>query len=199
VPFERIAEEACLDGTLLAQVRRGILLRMLLLSEADRRGLVPNDGEVDPELAARFCRARGLDPAHLEGWLTANDIPPEVFSRWMREECRLAAVLSALEEEVRDRLPECLRLTGDYGPLRDRALAKEQALGAAAATGDGGVPPDAELLGWYFGQRNRRAPGDISTYAAEAGFRGSDDFLRALRREYRYALQDAREAAPAGT
>ena len=189
VPFERIAEEALLQGNLLAQVRRGILLRMLLLAEADRRR-VPTGGPAAAEILSRFCRARGLDPADLPGWLAANDIPSDMWERWMREERRLAAMLAVLEADVRERLPEYLRLTGDYGPLRDRAAAKARKLDAIFR--EGVEPPDGLALAWYFGRLDRPVPGDLATYAVDAGFRDVPELLRAVRREYLYAAENPR-------
>jgi hypothetical protein len=75
-----------------------------------------------------------------------------------------------------------LRLDGAYPALRERALAKREAL-AGAAEPDLGEADIRELVLWHALLREQPAPTSIDGYARSLGFADGAELARALWRE----------------
>ena len=65
-----------------------------------------------------------IDVAAFEHWMNNNDLSDHQFDALMIDEARVKWVQKLAEFASRSRLPEQLRLSGDYPRLVSRAVAK---------------------------------------------------------------------------
>jgi hypothetical protein len=179
---------------------RGALARHLALDEAARRGIAPT-AEAVRATAADFRRQRDLlEPAALEQWLAQQHLTPERFHELIREEVLLTRADELLGYHALRRLPDHLRLRGDYARLLARARAKQQALAAHGLLDAAAAPADVldRALAWHCARRGEPVPASLDDYARRAGFAAADECQRALLREYYYVqLTEAGDAGDA--
>jgi len=90
----------------------------------------------------------------------------------------------------RSRLPEQLRLSGDYPRLVARAVHKHRVLQSARTRNlrlESVGLTYRGLLEWYFEKvLGQTVPSDIDKYTRDLGFASPDAFRRALLKEYLY-------------
>jgi hypothetical protein len=180
-----ILDELRLQGTFEGVRARGAS-RALARVQAGRDGR-----EIEPERLGRaaedFRNARGLlDAASFQSWLASHDLDEEVLARILEGDAAQSWALSDAESE-RNALDEA-KLGEGYPAIRDRAVAKEEALAAVGELEPGlagvGVSRE-ELFDWYFREVAREpAPRDFASYAQGAGFEDESHLVRALLREY---------------
>lgn len=96
----------------------------------------------------RFRTVRGLlRRSHLDAWRTDNAATPAIFSRLLRDEAALAALLADPPPGLDAAIADQLRVTERFAPLLARARAKRAALaGAAAAASE---PERDAALVWF--------------------------------------------------
>ncbi|WP_437288943.1 TfuA-like protein [Sorangium sp. So ce406] len=186
VLIEALVEELRVSGAWRG-ARLGALMRALALAEARRQGLAVN-GEVLKATSEQFRRTRGLhDPADTEAWMTSQGLHLDGFTTLLRDEALVQRVEILFEQEIVRRLPDHLRVSGEYAALVSRALEKRKLLSSRGleepVQADSGLTSD-ELLRWYFVERlGCSMPDDIEDWARGAGFADSDDLRRAVLRE----------------
>jgi ribosomal protein S12 methylthiotransferase accessory factor YcaO len=137
-------------------------------------------------------RERGLyDPEDARRWMADNDLTRQQCALLMGQEAQVRWAQSISSLPVADRMPDQLRVDGDYPELVARARHKGRALEAAGyrdvSLADLGVEWD-DVLAWYFHQRLGTAvPADVAAFATAHGFSDQAHFRRVLGREYAYA------------
>jgi hypothetical protein len=202
---EVLLDELLLDGDLYVHALYGAMARHLALAEARRQDLAIDDDAL-AEAVADFRRFHGLADGAFDEWLAANQLNLERFRALMADEALVRRLLIyRIGWEVRRRLPDQLRVTGEYGRLAARARHKQHLLAAFEmdnpSLDDAGLTLD-ELIAWHDEYTNQ-LPGQ-STQGRVALMRFARDnpaaFSRALLREFCYlALQDEhapQQAAP---
>jgi hypothetical protein len=187
VDQQRILDEAGLAGGLPSELRRDATLRVLAVEEA-RRSAAAASADVISSVDSELARRHELkDEEAVERWCARNDLDLGGFRQLVREEAQLRWVQRALEREIASRSLDCLRLSGEYPRLAERARAKaatlyEQGLDEAGLEAAGVSASD--LLAWWFGERlEREIPADLDEYAIAIGFDDYEALERALVRE----------------
>jgi hypothetical protein len=158
------------------------------VDEAHRRGIAAT-AEARQATATEFRRQRDLlEPAALERWLADHHLTRERFHELIREEVLLLRADELLTQHTLRRLPDHLRVSGDYARLGARARAKQQVLGAHGLLDASAAPADLldHVLAWHCARRGEPVPASLDDYARRAGFAAADECERALRREYHY-------------
>jgi len=190
VTLESLLDELRLEGPKYKEHRIAALERFFALREAERLRLNV-DEQRKSAIAREFRQERDLmDVAAFERWLNDNNLKDDQFDALMDDEARVKWVQKLADFASRTRLPEQLRLSGDYPRLVARAVHKQRVLQSARkrnlrleSIGLG----YSELLQWYFKTVLRQAvPADIDKYARDLGFGSPDAFRRALLKEYLY-------------
>jgi hypothetical protein len=160
--------------------------------------------EYQQDVADQYRREQGLmRPVDVERWLADNGLSRERFAELLREQALLKWSFTRLAGEVARRLPDELRLHGQYATLLERARHKQLLLAQ-----HGWLNPSLEELGlareealrWYFDRLGRTPPADLEDYADQAGFGDSGGLIRAVLRELCYLRcldQEAGRAAAA--
>jgi hypothetical protein len=99
------------------------------------------------------------------------------------------------------RLPDHLRIMGDYGRLWARAQEKQRTLEGRGLQNPGladlGLTTET-LLHWYFDRRGQPVPPDTRQHAVHAGFADEHAFMRAVMREYCYVRARVERPANGG-
>ena len=118
----------------------------------------------------------------LEAWCEGLDLMRDGLARLVADEARLLALTEVEAPEARGCLLDLLRLDGRYPALRQRALAKRNALAGLA------MPEleDAEvrqLVCWHVLLGEQPAPASVDAYARTLGFVDGPDLARAIWRE----------------
>ncbi|HJQ73340.1 MAG TPA: TfuA-like protein [Gaiellaceae bacterium] len=180
---DALLDELRLDPARFERLAERSLLTALAGEVAARTGADASSSLLQTALDEER-RARGLgDPERMREWLDERQLEeaeiPELASR-------LAAVRwarRAYRDEVAEELLLALRLEDDYPELAERATEKRVAL--AEQPSDAPLPTDEELVSWYFTDRlNRDVPAALDEWATRHGWRGANDFVRALRGEW---------------
>jgi hypothetical protein len=189
VGLEALLDELRLDGGAYVHAYHAALARHLALAETARQGVAAT-AEAMQATAVEFRRQRGLlDEANLERWLAEHHLTPDGFRTLIQEEVLLGRAHELLGLHTLRRLPDQLRVSGEYQRVVARARNKQQALVA-----HGLANPDATMLGVtvdgvlasYFERLGRPLPASLDDYAREAGFADADECWRAILREYCY-------------
>jgi len=190
VTLESLLDELKLEGTKYKEHRIAALERLFALREAERLRLNV-DEQRKTTTAMEFRRERDLmDVAAFERWLHDNNLKDDQFDALMDDEARVKWVQKLADFASRSRLPEQLRLSGDYPRLVARAVHKHRVLQSARTRilrlENVGLTY-SELLQWYFETVLRQAvPADVDKYIRDMGFASPEAFGRALLKEYLY-------------
>lgn len=174
--------------------------RAVGLELSQRQGHRP-DADSIVAAALRFRRQQGLHSAQaVQSWLDAQDLNADALQALMTEDSRLAMVSELYGSTITAHLPNVLRLRGDYGALRSRALDKQRTLA------DSGLKrpslsecelDEAGLLAWYFtAVLDRPAPADVGAYMAELACPSRAAFTQLLLREWWYRQLSVPDSAP---
>jgi hypothetical protein len=190
VTLESLLDELKLEGTKYREHRIAALERFFALREAERLRLNV-DEQRKTTTAMEFRRERDLmDVAAFERWLNDNNLKDDQFDALMDDEARVKWVQKLADFASRSRLPEQLRLSGDYPRLVARAVHKHRVLQSARTRNlhlESIGLSYIELLQWYFKTVLRKAvPADVDKYIRDMGFASPDAFRRALLKEYLY-------------
>ena len=190
---EAVLDELRLRGMPYLAAREKGLLRSLALSEARYRGHRASD-TARASKQALFLRAHNLGtPDALARWLEDNDVSGRRFQELMEEEVLVEQATTG--RDLMAPVLEHLRITGDYGALRARALDKLRHMertGLGAATVQDTRLTLEALLAWYFQRLRRAPPVDLDEYARVFGFQDSEAFVRSVVREYLYMTREGR-------
>lgn len=204
VPQEALLEELRIQGEPYVQTRRDALLHLLALADARRQGATVS-AETHRRVAEEFRRKHGLyQPADVERWLAEQGLTLEQFSELMREEALLDWAHGWSSAEITRRLPDQLRLSGDFGRLLERAREKRRTLEARGldnpSIAETGLTED-QLIDWHGAQVGTPIVGDLGAYARTLGFEDREMLLRAIARErcYANALTNTNSLANANT
>ena len=190
---ELVLDEVRLHPTAADGLLRRAVERLAALVAADRRGM-QLDAAAERRAAEAIRAARGLmRQRDLETWCRGLDLPGDGLARLVADEARLLALTEVEAPAARGCLLDLLRLDGGYSPLRDRALAKRDALAGLEMPqlADADV---RQLVCWHALLGEEPAPADADVYAQALGFADSADLARALWRERTW-----RDRAAAGT
>lgn len=203
VLLDALLEEAQLDGTRYAQAYDGALLGFLAARYANEASAAPG-AAFHQTLADRFRRRHGLLRGDdVERWLIENRLTRERFTELLREQALSEWTASELAGDVNRRLPDQLRLTGQYAALLERARHKQRTL---AESGWDNPSLDAVgltregLMDWFFQRTRQPVEADLEDYARRIGFADSDGLVRALLREFCYVRclkQEVGDESPA--
>ncbi len=194
--LDALLDELRLQGESFKVAEQGAMARFLALDEAARQGKVVTR-QVFEATADTFRRERGLlEPQALEQWLARHHLTRDAFAQLMEEEAQVRWVETVVRKEAMTRLPDLLRVTGDYARLAARAQDKQRVLETAWLQNPSlesvGLTYD-ELLRWYFTERlGRPVPADVASYAAAIGFPEEGAFRIALVREFCYCSESGR-------
>jgi hypothetical protein len=175
---------------------------MAMLTRAGTSAEAVDSGELR-SASDRLRRARGLlDRVAVDAWLADNELGLEQYDRLVEDEVRLERLRPTLDDALTPHLIDHLRVRGDYGRLAERARRKRELLagegpvagGMAGPAPSDGQPGSTELLAWYFEQQLGSAvPDDINLHSTRLGYPHTDDFLRALAREFAYVTRRGRD------
>jgi hypothetical protein len=106
----------------------------------------------------------------------------------MTDEARVSWVRQLAQYISTSRLPEQLRLSGDYHRLLTRAIAKDRVLesiGLKDPCLENAALTENQLLHWYFEEfLGKPIPDDPAKYAHNLGYTSLGAFRRALIKEY---------------
>jgi hypothetical protein len=199
VASESLLDELRLEGDHYRQHTLMTLERFFAIREAERLGM-----SVSPECRRKteiaFCRERDLaGVAEVEDWMRGNDLSHNDFDALLMDEARVRWVHQLAQFISVSRLPEQLRLSGDYPRLRARAMAKGrllESIGLKNPCLENADLTKDQLLHWYFeGVLGRPTPDDPNRYAHGLGYASSDAFRRALIKEYLYRRMERQKKA----
>ncbi len=190
VTLESLLDELRLEGPNYKEHRIAALERFFAVREAERLRLNV-DEQRKSTTAMEFRQERDLiDVAAFERWLNDNDLRDNRFDTLMIDETRVKWVQKLADFASRSRLPEQLRLSGDYPRLVARAVSKHRVLQSARRRNprlESIGLSYSELLQWYFKTvLGQAVPADIDKYIRDMGFASPDAFRRALLKEYLY-------------
>ena len=195
--LEDLLDELRIEPGRYAGVRDGAVIRCLALRDLGR-ATAGSDSDLQ-QAADGFRRDRGLHDSHdIERWLADNDLTVAQFAALIREENAVRYAVAGAEPELGIHLRSQLRADGLYPWLASRARHKRLSLTATGLDNPGGIPDDPsceELLGWYFSRLETSVPDDLSAHWQSLGFSQESDFLRAILREYRFAILVGRHSA----
>jgi hypothetical protein len=193
-----VLDELRLEGTPFIKASQNAVLR-LLSSGSSGNGQRREAGKPRGKLSDRLrAGLEATDAEWLERILARKVLAPEQFDRLIALEGRLHA-LELLAKQLPDALIDhCIldmvRMSGDYGRLRTRALDKQRTV----AGGKNPPTPSADdLIAWHFGEKGGNPPEDVRTYAGRLRFAGMTAFLDALLREYIYRKTAGMATGPA--
>lgn len=184
VSLSALLDELRLEPAAYARARDAVILRELVLAEADREGLEPSDEGIARAHNDFRQQHQVEDEADLERWLRDNRLTRAELDNLLREEARLRLERARLMARALRRLPDYLRVTGKLAPLFERVLRKQMTL---ARRGD--HLPSYEELGmsleqiveWYLQSVDPPSPGE-SVAERAASLREVCDDLPALVR-----------------
>jgi hypothetical protein len=156
VTLSALLDELRLEPASYARSRDAVILRELVLAEADREGLELSDESI--ARAQRDFREQHQveDDADLERWLRDNRLTRAELDDLLREEARVHLERARLITRAMRRLPDYLRLTGKLAPLFERALRKQMMLARR-----GNQMPSSEELGLSLEQIVERYLGSV--------------------------------------
>lgn len=187
---DAVLDELRLEGAAYARERDSARLHWLLLAEARRRGIAP-DEELVCEAIVDLRRRHGLlQAAALEQWMREQQLTADDLTRLLVERTRADTVAALVDEEAGRTLVDRLRLTGDYARFYERARHKAATLRTRGLDGPLPRPDDVtaeRLLQWFCAERLGRPPEPPEVLARECGFASESAFWRALRRESLYS------------
>jgi hypothetical protein len=198
--LDGLIDELRLQADGYSHIYERATLRLLAVSEAQRRGYEATPALVQ-ETAERWRRAQRLyEPDDLERWLKANDLTLDRFAVLMGEEALMDRARSAIAGEVTRAVADELRVADTFDRVHARALDKQRRLAAGGLLNpgleDAGIGRE-ELMSWYFPKLGHAVPADLPGYALNAGFSDEDTLLIAVLREWCYLrlLDEAGECA----
>jgi hypothetical protein len=187
--LDALLDELRLDSDAYHRIYQGAMLRHLALAEAQRQGFAPGLEAVQASADAFRLARRLIEAEAVEGWLAENQLTEGQFGELLREQVLLGWVGDLVGTQVARRIPDHLRVLGDYGRHWQRAQDKQRILEARGlqnpGLADAGLTAPV-LLEWHFHRLGQPVPPDIPHYAATAGFIDEHAFQRALLREYLY-------------
>src|ERR1700682_2770253 len=131
-----------------------------------------------------------MDAACFDRWMVDNGLTNQQFDSLMMDQARVNWVEQCAELLSQSRLPDRLRLSGDYPRLVARADAKGQLLDSMGLKNPGleavGLT-ERQLFCWYFEVLlDRPVPEVLNSYVYQLGFGSVDAFRRAVIKEYLY-------------
>jgi SagB-type dehydrogenase family enzyme len=190
ISLDMMQEELALDPAAQARAKQGTLLRLFALETARRAG-TPVGQELLLETVEKFRRERDLlESEEVEGWLAAQRLDREGFSRLIEAEARVRWAIAWAEPELHRLLPDYLRVTGEYSRLLARTSHKQEVLkskGLRDLDSTAAGLTQGELEQWYFEQcLGRPTPTDLRAFARSSGFADEISFRRAIFREFCY-------------
>jgi hypothetical protein len=171
---EALLDELRLDPERYQRVWETTFVRLNTIDHAQIEGYEVTDARRQAT-AEQFRRERGLyDPEDARRWMADNDLTRQQCALLMGQEAQVRWAQSISSLPVADRMPDQLRVDGDYPELVARARHKARALEAAGyrdvSLADLGVEWD-DVLAWYFHQRLGTAvPADVAAFATAHGF-----------------------------
>ena len=199
IVLDSLLEELRLESDQYKRHAQKALERFFATREAERLGI-----SVSPErrkkMEIAFRRERKLlDDAELKCWMNDNNLEDHEFEALMNDEARVNWVRQLAQYISTSRLPEQLRLSGDYHRLMARAIAKDRALESIGLKNpclENTALTENQLLHWYFEKfLGKPIPDDPATYADNLGYTSLAAFRRALIKEYLYRRIEQQEKA----
>ncbi len=199
VPESLLVEELQIEPGGWPLVRDQALLA-LVADQAARGDVAAPDEEARGRELSDLRRELGLMTRdQLQTWLGAHHLDGVGLRRILDDRIRLTGLRKHAREALYERILDCLRLSGRYQALLERATSKFALLSAS-----GQLEPDPDrigvspaiLLAWHFEQRMQcEIPEDIDRAARELGFEHATGLYRALLREWLYCQQTVEPGA----
>jgi hypothetical protein len=189
----RVLDELRLRGETYLRAREATTARILAVEETHRQNLTMT-AEMLHRTGDEFRRRRDLiAPEAVRAWMEEQHLDADAFNRLLEDETRIRWIEEMMRTEIAYRLPDHLRMSGEYGALLQRAREKQQALRERGHENPGlaelGLEED-ELWEWFFARRlEQPMPEDLEGYARALDFEHADDLRRAVLREYCFALE----------
>ncbi len=190
VAVDALLDELRLEGDPYKQHSLLALERFFAMREAERLGIMVTEQD-RRDAAIAFRRERDLvDEGEFDQWLTDDGLSSDDFDALMTDEARVQWIHQRVQSIFVSRLPEQLRLSGDYPRLLARAMAKDHLLESLGLKNPSLASADLtedQLVHWYFEElRGQPVPADIARYSRDLGFANLPAFRRALFKEYLY-------------
>jgi predicted 2-oxoglutarate/Fe(II)-dependent dioxygenase YbiX len=185
---ESLLEEVCLRNDGWQRVKTEVLLRVLARRETS--GTEVTSDQLD-RASSRFRLGHQLlSSVEVDAWLHSHQINRDDLVGLLETEACVTRLESLFHSDIRTKLHDYLRLTGEFEALRNRAADKHLLLTEHNLT-DGDLKEaqitEEELYRWFFERRNgRTVPLDIEAMAHEMGFTDGKDLRAALVREWHY-------------
>jgi hypothetical protein len=191
--LDAILGELRLDGVRYANARQGAILRSLALEEANRQGRIV-DQETLQKTTDNFRRERDLlDSESVQAWMSEQQLSFTEFTRLMKDEALIDWTKRIMEAEGTGKIPDFLRVTGEYTKILERARSKQRTLKAAGVWEPSLSETDLaeeELWRWYFEERLARpVPSDVAQFAKAIGYLDVETFQRDVLREFWYVCR----------
>ena len=173
IVLESLLEELRLESDQYKRHAQRALERFFVTREAERLGIsVSPERRKKTEIAFRRER-KLLDDAELKCWMNDNNLEDHEFEALMTDEARVDWVRQLAQYISTSRLPEQLRLSGDYHRLLARAIAKDRALESIGLKNpclENTALTENQLLHWYFEEfLGKPIPDDPAKYARQLG------------------------------
>ena len=190
VGLDSLLDELRLEGSQYQLQNLLALERFFAIQEAERLGMkVTKQGRRETEAA--FRQERGLvNKARFELWMKENRLRYPEFDALMMDEARLSWIHQRAQFASVSSLPQQLRVSGNYGRLLGRAVAKQRLLescGVVNPSLESAKVTEDQLLRWYFEEvTGQQVPTNVGKYSRELGYADPHAFRRALLREYLY-------------
>lgn len=182
-----LLDELRLVPELYQSIRQEALTRALVLREFRRHGITVTEQEVTAA-KQHWSRDRNLrSPEDILDWCRTNQVDQPAFDVMISEEairCRLEKMAESLVDE---HLLTALRSRGLYHHIATRGLRKKKLLATHADEQAASNMSTFDLVAWYCEVRlERPPPDDIDDFASQLGFSNTQQFHRAILREFLY-------------
>ena len=186
--LDPILDELRLHDGAYFRAYQATLTRLLAASEARSRGAAPSPDDLR-EAMSNFYAMHGIESeAALSAWLRENGLNIDTWIALLEDEWRLGWLQHTLDPEIERRIPDHLRMAGQYAPLAARAAQKEAILTAHGLTNpslsEAGFSDETALWAWYFGPDAALDDDAIEAQAVGLGFADRDRLRAALLREH---------------
>lgn len=187
-----VGEELALAGApAFTSQYQAALARALCRAEAARQGFVPDAERQQRALDDLRYRLGLLEPAAFEAWRSRQELSPSALIELLRDEACVAWICESHQAEIAEQLPNVLRLKDLWQRLHARATVKQSALAEPAEPDALELDADALVSAYFRDVMGTDRPPSLTRYARQVGFASAEQFVLALRREYRFAQRSS--------
>jgi hypothetical protein len=192
LPEGLLLDELRLNPEAFQHALAAVMARGLALGEVKRRNLQVDEPRFRETVNAFRLENELIEPETLQAWMARQDLDPGGFGALMEREAAVGIARNLVAADGAANLLDHLRISGQYGDLVARALAKRARLGPRFENpGSMDIPlAEADLMEWFFvGTLGRTVPMNLEVQARRMGFEDRDAMVQAIIREYLYQTQ----------